>query len=203
MSHCRSSIVSSDPPQRQAPSVAILAGGHASRLAGVAKGLIRIGNQTVLERTLAALPDRAQTFLVANEPWPYAFLSLPIVGDVAPGRGVPGGVVTALAASATEWTLVVACDMPFVTREAMEALLARRRPGLEAVCFQRQGELEPLLGVYRRTLLARWAAALGGNPSLRGLVRSAHLEALPAPTDDLLDSLNTPADLERAGARIP
>ena len=190
-------------PPRQDLSVAILAGGHASRLGGFPKGLIRIGNQSVLERLLGVLPARDQTLLVANEPGPYRGVDLPIVGDVVPGRGVPGGVVTALAASGAAWTLVVACDMPLVTREAMEALVARRGPGLEALCYQRQGELEPLLAVYRRSLLTRWAAALPGNPSLRGLARSARLLALPAPSEGLLDSLNTPEDLERLGARLP
>jgi molybdopterin-guanine dinucleotide biosynthesis protein A len=184
-------------------TVAILAGGVGRRLGGVAKGLIRIGNQTVIERTLEQLPARAATLLIANAPGPYAFLGLPIVGDIEPGRGAPGGVVTALAASATPWTLVVACDMPGVTREAMEALLAARSRDVDAVCFERQGGLEPLLGVYRRTLLPGWAGALAGNPSLRGLVRAARLAALPAPSEALLDSLNTPGDLAVRGARNP
>jgi molybdopterin-guanine dinucleotide biosynthesis protein A len=184
-------------------TVAVLAGGKGRRLGGAPKGLIRFGGQTVMERILAALPDRAATVVIANDPGPYASLGLPILGDVDPDRGAPGGVVTALAVSGTPWTLVVACDMPHVTRAAMETLLAARAPGVDVVCFERRGDLEPLLGVYRRTLLAPWAAALASNPSLRGLVRSARLATLHTPSDLLLDSLNTPRDLAEQGARVP
>jgi molybdopterin-guanine dinucleotide biosynthesis protein A len=164
--------------------------------------LIRLGNVTVIERTIQVLPGPV-AWIVANVPQPYEFLGLPIVGDLEPGRGAPGGVVTALAVSATPWTLVVACDMPNLERSAVEALLAARTPDVEAVCFERGGDLEPLLALYRRSLLWRWAGLLATNPSLRGLLRAARLKVLPTPSGSLLDSLNTPADVLRTGARFP
>ena len=37
-------------------------------------------------------------------------------------------------------------DMPLVTREMIDTLLAHRHQGIDAVCFSRNGALEPLLG---------------------------------------------------------
>jgi molybdopterin-guanine dinucleotide biosynthesis protein A len=140
--------------------------------------------------------------VVANDPWPYEDLPVPIVGDVVPGRGAPGGVVTALALAATEWVLTVACDMPFVTQAAIDALLAEAHADVDVVCFEREGRFEPLLGLYRRALLHRWGEQLDTQPSLQGLIRAARARVL-TPTDPaVLDSLNTPDDLRRAGATL-
>lgn len=180
----------------------IVAGGSAKRLGGVPKGLFRVGSSTVIERTLAQAPQGPQR-INANRPEPYEFLGLPIVGDLLPGRGAPGGVVTALAVAASEWVLVLACDMPRLRGETLGNLLEARGPGLEVICFERGGDLEPLVTLYRRTLLTRWFDALPSNPSLRGLIRAARLKVLSCEDPSELDSFNTPEDVLRLGVRQP
>lgn len=182
------------------PTLAVLAGGRGSRLGGTAKGLIRLGNETLLERVLRLAPDWPQ-LVVSNTPFAYEPYDVPIVGDLEPGRGAPGGVVTALAMASTEWVMVVACDMPFVTRALLDELLARRARALDVVAFTREGFVEPLCALYRRSLADDWAPRLAGNPSLQRLVASARVRA-----EELregvhrLDSINTPDDLARARA---
>ena len=179
----------------------VQAGGKGSRLGGVAKGLIRLGGERIVDRLLA-LGAEWPRWVVANEPGAYEDLPVPVVADVVPGRGAPGGVVTALAVADTEWVLTVACDMPFVTREAIDALLAAAGPEVDVVCFERGGRLEPLLGLYRRALLEEWAAKLDQQPSLQGLIRSARHRVLTPGDPRVLDSLNTPDELARAGASL-
>lgn len=179
----------------------VQAGGKGSRLGGVAKGLIRLGGERIVDRLLA-LGAEWPRWVVANEPGAYEDLPVPVVADVVPGRGAPGGVVTALAVADTEWVLTVACDMPFVTREAIDALLAAAGPDVDVVCFERGGRLEPLLGLYRRALLDDWAAKLDQQPSLQGLIRSARHRVLTPGDPRVLDSLNTPDELARAGASL-
>lgn len=179
----------------------VQAGGQGSRLGGVAKGLIRLGGERIVDRLLA-LGAEWPRWVVANAPAAYDDLGVPVVADVVPGRGAPGGVVTALAVADTEWVLTVACDMPFVTRAAIDALLAAAGPDVDVVCFERGGRLEPLLGLYRRALLADWAAKLDGQPSLQGLIRAARHRALTPDDPRVLDSLNTPEELARAGASL-
>jgi molybdopterin-guanine dinucleotide biosynthesis protein A len=179
----------------------VLAGGRGSRLGGAVKGLIRLGGERIVDRLLA-LGAEWPSWLVANEPGPYEDVPVPVVADVVPGRGAPGGVVTALAVAGTEWVLTVACDMPFVTRAAIDALLAAAAPDVDVVCFERGGRLEPLLGLYRRALLEDWAAKLDEQPSLQRLIRSVRHRALTPGDGRVLDSLNTPEDLARAGLSL-
>jgi molybdopterin-guanine dinucleotide biosynthesis protein A len=178
------------------PTTVVLAGGLGQRLGGVTKGLIRVGGLTLVERVLLEAPPGPR-FISANRAEPFDFLDLPVVADLEPGRGAPGGVVTALAMSATEVVLVVACDMPNVTRLAIDQLLAAWSDEVDVVCFERRGALEPLLALYRRSLVHRWRPLLASNPSLRGLIRQVRVGLVQADEDALLDSVNTPADLAR------
>jgi len=188
-------------PVKEAPPVTFVvqAGGRGTRLGGAAKGLIRLGNERIVDRLLG-LSRGWPTWLVANDPRAYEDLAVPIVGDVVPGRGAPGGVVTALAIAATEWVVTVACDMPFVTHAAIDALVAAAGDDVDVVCFERGGRLEPLLGLYRRALVTRWGEALEAEPSLQALIRSVRARVLTPGDPAVLDSLNTPDDLARAGA---
>jgi molybdenum cofactor guanylyltransferase len=181
----------------------IIAGGKGERLGGVAKGLLRVGETTVIERTLAQVPPGSQ-FINANQTEPYEFLGIPIVGDVLPNRGAPGGVVTALAVCPSQWVLALACDMPRLTAESLTRLSqeAAGNGEAEVVCFERAGDIEPLVAFYRRSLLHRWAGALESNPSLRGLIRSARLKALKCPDPRELDSVNTADDARRLGVQL-
>ena len=187
---------------RTKATTVIIAGGSGRRLGMVPKGLLRLGESTVIERTLEEVPD-GPLFINANQPEPYEFLGLPIVGDLEPGRGAPGGVVTALAVSATPWVLALACDMPGLRRESLERLLLAAADGVEVICFERGGDIEPLVALFRRTLLERWFEALPSNPSLRGLIRAARLKTLDLEDPSELESVNTPEDLGRLGVRRP
>ena len=175
----------------------VLAGGRGSRLGGMAKGLIRLENgETVVERLLRLPATTA--FVSTNHPEWYERLDVPLIADLVPDKGAPGGVVTGLAVASTDWVTIVACDMPFVTDAMVTSLHARRHAGIDVVCFTRGGSLEPLVGVYRRELCFDWAPRLDGNPSLRELVSSVRLETIEADEPARLLSLNSREDFRNA-----
>lgn len=192
-------------------TLAILAGGRGRRLGGATKGLIVVDGEPVLARLmrLARLVERV--LLVTNDAAPYASFSLETVPDVIPERGAPGGVLTALEHAHTEWVFVVACDMPFVDRAAVELLCAQRTDDAEVVCFEVDGRCEPMVALYRRSLAERWRAALAdGASSLRDLIAAARTlrlseRALREVDPDLrtFENLNRPEDLLRLGASRP
>lgn len=192
-------------------TLAVVAGGQGRRLSGVAKGLLEAEGRTVLERLLDLAPHFSEVLLVANAPEPYARFHLRTVADAIPGKGAPGGVHAALTAAHTEWVLAVACDMPFVSPEAVRVLLEARGPQGDAVCFQVAGRVEPLLAVYRTALAAPWGEALRhGNPSLKELLSRCRATLLPEQAlravDATLRSLvnvNTPEELQRHGLTLP
>lgn len=172
----------------------VLAGGRGVRLGGLPKGLIRLQNgETVVEHLLGLA--RGPAFVSTNHPEWYERLEVPLIADLVPDKGAPGGVVTGLAVAPTDWVTIVACDMPFVTAQMLATLHAHRHAGADVVCFTRGGQLEPLIGIYRRELCFDWAPRLDGNPSLKELVSSVRLDTLEAEEPARLLSLNSPDDL--------
>jgi molybdopterin-guanine dinucleotide biosynthesis protein A len=143
-------------------SLAIVAGGGATRLGGVCKPLLRVRGRTVLERLLALRTLADEVLLVSADPRvPDAGMRR--VADVVPGRGAPGGVQAALVHARTPWVLAVAGDMPFLDARAVLPLLEARADDVDAVAYVVGGRLEPLAALYRSTLAPRWAEALSGE----------------------------------------
>lgn len=174
-------------------TLAILAGGAGRRLGGRAKGLLTRDGTAFLEHALK-LGALCSDAMVVSSDAAYDRFEVQRVEDVEPGRGAPGGVVTALLRSRTPWVLLVACDMPFVTVDAAQLLIDAA--GEEDVtCFLREGSLEPLLGVYRGSLGEVWRPRLAENPALRSLLVERSLRTLHPPDARTLDSINTPEQL--------
>ncbi|WIG94005.1 molybdenum cofactor guanylyltransferase [Myxococcus sp. SDU36] len=191
-------------------TLAILAGGQGRRLSGVPKGLLEVEGRTVLERLLALAPCFEDVLLVANVPGPYARFGLRTVADVVSGKGAPGGVHAALGAARTPWVVAVACDMPFITTEVLRVLLGARDDGVDAVCFEVGGRLEPLLAVYRSALVPAWGEALAADPSMRELLSGVRTRLLSEDTLRAVDAslrslanVNTPEDLARYAVALP
>ena len=149
---------------------ALIAGGRATRMGGVAKGLLRFEGRTLLARSLELFDSLfAGSLLVVNDPAPYAGLGARMIPDRLPDRGAPGGLHAALMEASTPWVFAAACDMPCLSADGI-ALLARHRGGARAVVPRWDGHLQPLHALWsRRSLPALEAALAAGQPSLQRL----------------------------------
>jgi molybdenum cofactor guanylyltransferase len=187
---------------------ALIAGGHAIRMGGGAKGLLRgAGGEPIAARSLRLFREVfAGALVVANDPAPYAALGAPIVPDVVAGKGAPGGLHAALAAAPTPWVFTAACDMPFVSRDGI-VLLAGRRAGVDAVIVEWEGRLEPLHALWSRACLPLVARLLAeGDPSLQRIARAVNAAIVGAdawravdPDGRAFENANTPEDAARLG----
>src|SRR5262249_56828597 len=111
-------------------ALAIIAGGRAGGVGGVAKPLLLVGGRPILERVLELRTLCDQVLLVSSDPR----LSAPgseRIDDVLADRGAPGGVHAALLAARQPWVLAVAGDMPFLDGRAVVPLLSARDARLE------------------------------------------------------------------------
>jgi molybdopterin-guanine dinucleotide biosynthesis protein A len=130
---------------------AILAGGGATRMAGLPKGLLEVGGRRILDRLVDAFVDALGTLplLVANAPDATGWRTdLRVVSDRRPGCGSLGGLYTAVI-EAPAPVVSVAWDMPFVPA----ALLRELALGLtdDDVCIPGSGGrrgVEPLCAAY-------------------------------------------------------
>ncbi len=185
-------------------TLAILAGGQGLRLGGAAKGLLSVGGQTCLSRLLA-LGAAFEDVLLVTADGRYAGQPVRQVRDLLPFAGPVAGVHSAVAHARTPEVAVVACDMPFLTEEAM-ALLAKA-PGA-AVAFEVEGALAPLPAWLRVSASTVEGCAALGEPSLKGLLAALGGVRVPEGVLRAVDpalatvvSLNTPEDLARHGAK--
>lgn len=97
-------------------TLAISAGGKSSRM-GTDKSFVTIGGKTIIERIIERTKDlgQAETILISNQPEKYERFDLKMFADVFPDKGSLGGIYTAIHYSSAPYTLIIACDMPFVS----------------------------------------------------------------------------------------
>lgn len=91
--------------------------------------------------------------LITNKPDDYAYLELPMFGDVFPDHGSLGGIYTAVYYATHPHTLVVACDMPWLNRPLLEYMLGLRQTA-DVIIPRWQQHPEPLHAIYSKACLA-------------------------------------------------
>ena len=124
----------------------ILAGGSSTRM-GTDKSLLLLDGQTFSRRIENVLLEVAsQVTIVGRGSEDPQVRSTP---DVYPKWGALGGVHAALAVARTEWALVVACDLPFVTAGLFTRLATLRKNHEAIVPIQKDGRPQPLCALYR------------------------------------------------------
>src|SRR6266540_4082536 len=185
----------------------LVAGGQASRLGGVPKGLLTLGGEPIVARALRVFRGLfAEAMIVANDAALYQPLGVRVVPDAIPGKGAPGGLHAALGAARTEWVFMAACDMPFLA-EAPIAALAAERAGAPAVAVIWHGRVEPLHAFWSRACLPSLDRMLReGDPSMWGVATAVGARFVPEawwreidPSGRAFENANTPEDLHRLG----
>lgn len=133
-------------------------------------------------------------------PWRPADVKLVI--DESPSRGPLSGLTASLAMMETDCLLVLAVDMPFITRSHLKKLCDCAQPGVGAVPVV-NGRVEPLAAVYPKRAESIFADALNGTDhSLQQLVRRLTglelVREMPIAGDAgrFYRSINYPADLQ-------
>ena len=180
-------------------SAGILAGGQARRFDGRDKGALAIDGRTILERQVAELSTIADEILLVGAKAPQ--LAVRPVDDLVPGCGPLGGVHAAIAHAAHDITIVVACDMPYLSAPFL-AYLAGLAAEWEAVVPRTDDGCHPLCAAYTRRCLepiTRHLAA--GRLKMTDLLAAVRVRLVTAEeigafgdARRLLANVNTPAD---------
>jgi len=191
---------------------AIIAGGPAKRLGGVAKPFLEVGGRTIADRQLELLRGAAlvRVFVVANDPAPWAAWGVDVVPDLVGGAGPLGGIHAALtAADGYDAVICLAGDLPFVRADLL-ATLRDRAPWADAVAPRSARGIEPLCARYARALLpAVDAALLAGQLAVHEMLEQRAVDWIGEVELAALDpdgrsffNVNTPDDLARADAMV-
>lgn len=186
-------------------TVAILAGGHSSRM-GTDKSFVRVLGRPLIEDILAQVSGLgAETLIVTNRLSDYAYLGVPLFSDVLPEKGALGGLYSALHSATQRHVLCIACDMPFVVQPLLDYLISLI-PEADAVVPRLAGEAEPFRAVYARNCLGPIRRALdAGRMRVISFFPEVRVRYVDEDEINRLDprhlsffNVNTPDDLEQA-----
>jgi molybdopterin-guanine dinucleotide biosynthesis protein A len=200
----------------------ILAGGESRRM-GRDKAWIEFDGKPLIERVADALERlTSELIVVTNNPKPYERLDARLVSDMLPGNGSLGGIYSGLHAARFKYSLVVACDMPFLNPALLKYLLSLAakydvvipsapdpsKPKKEKSTkpTAKDADLHPLHAVYSKKCLTPIESALQNgdrrmisfHPAVRvRIVTQIEIEQFD-PNHLSLFNANTPEELARA-----
>lgn len=190
----------------------VLAGGRSSRLGATQKAGLVFQHQTLLESTLAAVAFSRSTVVVGD----VQAESLPPTVRVTreephfsgPAAGIAAGhALLTSTHSLSDYTFVLACDMPLIG-DAVAVLFAALRteadtPPDGVIAVDEQQRLQPLAAAYKTTRLhemvesARKSGKLDSMSVFR-LISGLSLKPVPVPAGTT-DDVDTWQDAHRFG----
>jgi molybdopterin-guanine dinucleotide biosynthesis protein A len=204
-------------------SAAILVGGRARRMHGLDKSSLDVDGLPILERQLAVLRQLSDDLMIVTrrgaprdgdassqgKSGPLARPGLRVVSDEISDAGPLGGIHAALVNAHAPVTLVVACDMPFLSLEFLRHLAARVE-GVDVAVPRTTDGYHPLCAAYAQT-----ARPFVERQLARGVLKVSALfstdlrvaELGPAelagfdPEGRMLSNVNTPHDYRQACSR--
>ncbi|OGO17753.1 MAG: hypothetical protein A2Z14_06745 [Chloroflexi bacterium RBG_16_48_8] len=140
-------------------TISIQAGGQSLRM-GRDKALVHMAGKPLIEHVLEQIEGLGDEILITtNDPEAFAYLGIRLESDPIPGAGSLAGLHTALKAAHNSHTLVLACDMPFVSRPLLD-FMVELAPQTDIIVPLRDGYFEPMHAIYSQMCLAPIEAAL-------------------------------------------
>ena len=157
----------------------VLAGGRARRMGGQDKGLIMLGDKTMVQHVCDAIAPQCQRLLVnANRNHEqYAATGYQVIGDpLTDFQGPLAGMLAGLQNINTEWLITIPTDGPFVSPQYSDRMLnAIANTDTKAAVAFAEERLQPVYALLHHSLatslqqylengdrkIDQWYAAIG------------------------------------------
>lgn len=196
----------------------VLAGGKSSRM-GKDKAWLEINGKTFLENAVDVLRPACSSIKIVLNQSQHHFIEkipddIPHIFDHFENRGALGGIHAALTDCKTKLAIILAVDLPFVSRQAIEKLCEVALSSKDVAAIvprQNDGRLQPLCAVYRvQNCLPQLEDLLTKptSPSVRNfleLIPTNYLEATVLSDENLFFNVNQPSDfalIKKAKLRV-
>ncbi|MBD2074933.1 molybdenum cofactor guanylyltransferase [Phormidium sp. FACHB-592] len=190
----------------------VLAGGQSKRM-GQDKALVAIQGVPLLQRVCnIAMQCTSIVYVITFRPERYRAIvpsACHLIQEYAlPGENTPHGPLIGFAQALetlqleakTEWVLLLACDLPYLSGERLQQWAnALEHVGDSVALLPRSTKgWEPLCGFYRTSCLASLRAAIErGDRSFQSWLAQEFVQELPLHDAQMLFNCNTPHDLEQ------
>lgn len=183
----------------------ILAGGRSKRM-GRDKALLKYGDQTQIDRAHSLLSECCEEVFLSCRPGQYGNSDvqshgLKRIDDRFIDMGPLGGILSAMQSDRNSAWLVIACDLPFLTTEALEKLILERDSFRYATCFSSEHSEfpEPLCAIYEPKAFERLLTFLGmGYECPRKFLINSRIHEVRQPNPRNLDNVNHFHEYQRA-----
>lgn len=181
----------------------VLAGGRATRMGGVDKGLIEVGGVPMCLTVVEALRSQVQEVLInANRNIDaYRRFGHQVVQDEFPGYlGPLAGYASAMQAAATPWIVSAPCDCRLVTSDYVRRMSAFDPDRYDVVVARDGARMQPTFMLIRRDLLGDVKDFLesGERKIDRWFMRLRYLQADFSDVPKLFTNINTPEQRDKA-----
>ena len=187
----------------------VLAGGQSRRL-GRDKAVELVGGQPLIRRVIGRIVDVSdEVVVVVADEARGKVLALDdghrIALDLYPGKGSLGGIFSGLCAARAEWSIVVACDMPFLNLDLLSFMLTLRKDA-DAVVPVLEGRPEPTHAIYSKRCLPYIEPRLKADDlKIARFFEEVRVKYVPEADIARFDpdhlsffNVNTPSDLDQA-----
>jgi molybdopterin-guanine dinucleotide biosynthesis protein A len=189
----------------------VQAGGGSTRF-GRDKALAEFGGKSMLARTTETVSAVCSEVKVVASAARYSQSSVTVIEDRWPGEGPLGGILTALLETRKVsddplWTLIVSCDMPFLSAEWLAMMRERAfRSSTQVVVPESGNGLEPLCACWRSDAVGSLQSAFdSGVRKVTEAMKRLPMEVLDEAVWKRFDShqrlfwnMNTQQDYEEA-----
>ena len=182
---------------------AVLAGGGGRRIGGD-KAMVELEGRPLVHyplNVLRAVLDEVAIVAKQSTVLPGLDVEIAIWLEAEEPRHPLAGIVHALRCARGQPVVVVAGDMPFVTRGLVAALAGERSRGAVAVVPRAGGRLQPLCARYEPRALGALAGSDFVSPT-QDAVAALDLRIIEWPDEEPFFTVNGPEDILQAAALL-
>ncbi len=176
-----------------------MAGGRSTRM-GTDKALLKIGDETLLERAVNLCRPVCSQILISSDSPAHEIDGLKRVADEFAGSGPMSGIYSCLKQAENEWCFVISVDSAFVTTEFISFLFTQTENADAVVPVHENGK-EPLIALYRKTTVHQFLSQLEtGNYKMHLLLERFNTKFVDvsdwkSKLPRLFHNMNSPEDL--------
>jgi molybdenum cofactor guanylyltransferase len=181
----------------------VLAGGRSRRM-GRDKSTLEFNGKSLVEYAIDALKPLCGKVVISSNNFVYDYTGCEVWPDELPGQAPMIGIYSCLKRSTTEYNMVLSCDMPMISTAVLQYLLENIQDKDVAVPLHKDGFIEPLCGIYKKSATGILKDFIDKNNfRLNECIRAASHQlvlfdsnqSFYSPT--LFTNINTPEDFNR------
>lgn len=180
----------------------ILAGGKSSRM-GEDKGFVHLKGKYMIQYVIDVARNISDNILIISNNSEYRSFGYTVFSDIIRQCGPLGGIYTGLVHSQTESNLILCCDLPFITENAVKYIIGKSK-GYDVTVPVIDGKMEPLCALYQKRCSEKFKESLLRKElKISDVVKTLNTNMVDITSRKNIGigafrNINTPSDLLRA-----